>query len=212
VSCPHNPGVCESCSPPLLVSMTGTCTGACLPGEIAIDSHCSRSQTSSGVGGGTVAGIVIGSLCALAILSFVVFRRRLQSTRSDLMHKLLTSQEEGAHSHTSLSLLTPVMQLKEAWVVSPSELLLGPAIGEGAFGVVRRGDWRGLAVAVKIVRQEQLAWDGGEAANLEAEAGFMRTVRHPHIVLFFGFGKFDNGATRDDWSSRQDRHSSSRSS
>ena len=92
-----------------------------------------------------------------------------------------------------LTIPIAVSMLKGAWVISPGELEMEQEIGSGAFGTVHKATWRGMAVAVKVMRGELLHWDGGASAGFECEASFMRTVRHPNIVLFFGAGSFEDG-------------------
>lgn len=50
-------------------------------------------------------------------------------------------------------------------------------IGEGGFGVVYKGVWQGIEVAVK---EMSLSYE--EFAVMDAEMTFMSTFRHPRLV------------------------------
>jgi LRR receptor-like serine/threonine-protein kinase FLS2 len=65
--------------------------------------------------------------------------------------------------------------------------------GHGAMGIVHRGRWRDMAVAVKVIEG---AWQASEEtqAELDREAKVMMAVRHPNIVMFLGAGVMANGS------------------
>ncbi len=65
--------------------------------------------------------------------------------------------------------------------------------GRGAAGVVHRGRWRDMAVAVKIVRGLWLESDVAQT-ELDREAKMMMAVRHPNIVAFLGAGVLSDGS------------------
>jgi hypothetical protein len=59
----------------------------------------------------------------------------------------------------------------ETWVIDASDLELGSVIGQGAFGVVRRAEWRGRTVAVKQIKKSTIGDD-------KAVADFEGAWRH----------------------------------
>eukprot|EP00727_Mastigamoeba_balamuthi_P005433 m51a1_g1509 putative protein serine threonine (1741) ;mRNA; r:394100-401236 len=66
------------------------------------------------------------------------------------------------------------------------DIALGERIGEGGFGVVYRGAWRGLDVAVKEMRaglseMEQFV------REMQHEVDIMMALRSPHVVMFYGY-------------------------
>lgn len=70
------------------------------------------------------------------------------------------------------------------WEIDYSELVIGPKIGSGGFGVVYKGMWRGIDVAIKMINIEKM--------NEEVEKNFLREInvmsklRHQNVLLFLG--------------------------
>lgn len=90
-----------------------------------------------------------------------------------------TSPRGGALSHT--------------WAIDHSELELGAVLGEGAFGVVRSGKWRGRTVAVKQIKKSSI---GGDKAldEFELEIGRMATLQpHENVVQLYGVVHLPSG-------------------
>ena len=85
--------------------------------------------------------------------------------------------------------------LANIWVIDSRELKLLERIDStapGGFGDVYRAEYREFIVAVKKLQDLQRI-DACER-EFEREIKFMRTVRHPNIVLFLGGGRFhDDG-------------------
>mmetsp|Transcript_16900 Transcript_16900/g.27940 ORF Transcript_16900/g.27940 Transcript_16900/m.27940 type:complete len:704 (+) Transcript_16900:207-2318(+) len=79
---------------------------------------------------------------------------------------------------------TPDQSRAMAWEIQFTELQLGNVLGQGGFGKVFRGSWRGTEVAVKTLHQ-------GFAPNLQhaefqSEVELLSSLRHPNIILFMG--------------------------
>jgi len=68
--------------------------------------------------------------------------------------------------------------------LSPGELKLGSRIGEGAFGVVFSGEYRGRKVAIKKLKNQNPAPQ--DLATLKRELANVARLRHSSIVHFFG--------------------------
>lgn len=67
------------------------------------------------------------------------------------------------------------------------ELELGSIIGRGAFGEVRAGQWRGTAVAVKVLLLPAGPADCQSIVkDFDAEVKIMSQMRHPNICMFMG--------------------------
>ena len=79
-------------------------------------------------------------------------------------------------------------------VVETREVVLGPTLGEGSFGVVYSGTWRGRAVAVKQLKAAGLpsAVKQQLASELACEATLMSRLSHPHVVRFVGLSLEDD--------------------
>jgi serine/threonine protein kinase len=73
--------------------------------------------------------------------------------------------------------------------IDPSELKLGKIIGQGAEALVREGAYAGTPVAIKILSTgltAEEAIEGDGLAEIRKEAAIYSSLRHPHIVAFYG--------------------------
>jgi hypothetical protein len=81
----------------------------------------------------------------------------------------------------------------ETWAIEIDDLELGSVIGQGAFGVVRRAQWRGRTVAVKQIKKSTIG-DGKAVADFEEEIGRMAALQsHENVVRLFGVVELANG-------------------
>jgi serine/threonine protein kinase len=61
---------------------------------------------------------------------------------------------------------------------------MGKQIGAGSYGMVYRGKWKGVEVAVKRFIKQKL--DERRMLEFRAEMAFLSELHHPNIVLFIG--------------------------
>lgn len=80
---------------------------------------------------------------------------------------------------------------KSVWTIQHFEVRLGARIDgdtPGSYGEVYRAEYRDMTVAVKYLNIVMFA-DPNAKKEFEREMEFMRTIRHPNIVMFFGAGR-----------------------
>ncbi|KAK3602356.1 hypothetical protein CHS0354_013350 [Potamilus streckersoni] len=67
------------------------------------------------------------------------------------------------------------------WEIKLKDLLMGEVIGEGEFGVVHKGVYKDMHVAIKSLRDKNKA-----AQQFLEEASLMTSLRHPNLVSLIG--------------------------
>ncbi len=73
------------------------------------------------------------------------------------------------------------------WGISTEHVSIVGILGEGAFGTVHKGRWRGTTVAVKTLKRLQNATaDKVALAEFRTELAMIQHLHHPHIVQFLG--------------------------
>ena len=71
------------------------------------------------------------------------------------------------------------------WIIDFKEVQLGnQMVGLGSYGVVFKGKWKGIEVAVKKFIKQKL--DERTLLALRAEMGILSEIHHPNVVLFIG--------------------------
>jgi len=70
------------------------------------------------------------------------------------------------------------------WIIDFKEIQLGKQLGIGSYGVVFKGRWKGVEVAVKKFVKQKL--DERHMLEFRAEMAFLSELHHPNIVLFIG--------------------------
>jgi serine/threonine protein kinase len=70
------------------------------------------------------------------------------------------------------------------WIIDYNEIRMGAQVGLGSYGVVYRGTWKGVDVAVKQFIKQKL--DERRMLEFRAEMAMLSELHHPNIVLFIG--------------------------
>jgi len=70
------------------------------------------------------------------------------------------------------------------WIIKYEDIAMGEQLGMGSYGVVYRGRWKGIDVAVKHFIKQKM--DERNLLEFRAEVACLSELRHPNIVLFIG--------------------------
>ncbi|XP_077410018.1 activated CDC42 kinase 1 isoform X2 [Vanacampus margaritifer] len=122
-----------------------------------------------------------------------VKRRRALYKRKSWMSKVFPAKRPDADSPPALPLGTPPSGEESAasltCLIREAELQLFERLGDGTFGVVRRGEWsapssRVLSVAVKCLKAGVLESDGLDDFIREVNA--MHSLSHQNLIRLYG--------------------------
>ena len=92
---------------------------------------------------------------------------------------------DGISNASDVKITIPTTRHK-AIEIEPNELIIGhDRIGWGSFGVVSKGKWRGIDVAVKRCHAHQL--NDGMIKDFKAEIAIMSNLAHPNILQLLGY-------------------------
>jgi serine/threonine protein kinase len=123
----------------------------------------------------------IGGGCFVLLLAFVIYawyRRRMRRLEQDRIFQ----------AEAQARLQKEIQTLNKAFEIKPDDIALHELIDEGGNGEVWRGTlWGDRTVVVKRLKAQMRLLDDHQA-EFQNEVEFLRTLRHPHIVYFFGFG------------------------
>jgi len=107
-------------------------------------------------------------------------RQRVQELEAALAQAKLDFQaQEDLRSFGGLSMLRPV------------NVTIGKPLGQGSFGAVYRGQWRGVKCALKFIKQSIVD-------ELRNECSIMDKIDHPNIVRLYGVC-INEGKVPDSW-------------
>jgi tRNA A-37 threonylcarbamoyl transferase component Bud32 len=95
-------------------------------------------------------------------------------------------RQSSASSQSSESKRTPSdISSTYPWQIKHSELVFHEVLGKGFFGEVRRAQWRGIDVAVKVIYRSSFK-SKNEMDIFLREIEILSKLRHPKVILFLG--------------------------
>lgn len=149
------------------------------------NTNCTRH---SGLSPGDIAAIVL-SLILFGIAAAVgaVYGRRQSTTRARTQSELSLTERLLGDVQTEKDRIEGENSLMEqGWAIAEGDLAFGESIGEGAFGRVFRGMWGHIPVAIKVLRYPLDELDPMLVDDFNREVQVMRSIRHPHLLTFYG--------------------------
>ncbi|KAL6068492.1 Tyrosine-protein kinase abl1 [Balamuthia mandrillaris] len=153
----------------------------------------SNSDSNLGMILGLSLGLPFLLLLPAAIALALLFRRKtkrkarriqkdLEDGTGESMYQISPIKSGSQPSHYE-STFGPARGIGFNWNIQFSELTFGEEIGRGGFGVVRKGKWRGTAVAIKQI----LAKHNDELEQMRSEMEIMKNLRpHGNVLLLLG--------------------------
>jgi len=75
-----------------------------------------------------------------------------------------------------------ILGLANDWEMDRREVTVKQRLGEGQFGIVNCGEWRGTPVAVKTFKGSDLITEG----EITQELSMLQGLHHPHVIQFIG--------------------------
>jgi serine/threonine protein kinase len=103
------------------------------------------------------------------------------TTKMDESQELQTEVGEGMMFKED-NFLTSANMVR--WILDFKEVTMGKQVGMGSYGMVYKGVWKGVEVAVKRFIKQKL--DERRMLEFRAEMAFLSELHHPNIVLFIG--------------------------
>lgn len=120
-----------------------------------------------------------------------VRKRKTQQWRRNILSKLIGGgKQQPAHKKTQNSQNELPSVLSLTCLIHEKDITLGLKLGDGSFGVVRRGEWnspgnRLISVAVKVLKADNLS-QPGIMEDFFKEVQAMHALDHPNLVRLYG--------------------------
>lgn len=186
-SCNHCPGGLTTtapaassilnCSCPFDYCSHGACFVAQKNGQVGAECVCHFGYTGGKcqyptyfvIAGSSAVGLVVITLLLIFVQQMMKFRK-------------LKLRRDGE-----------LEEMRRVWNIASTELQVLTRIdveSPGGFGEVHKARYRDMTVAVK--RLKEALTTGPIERDFEREIQFMKSVRHPNLVMFFGAGRFDD--------------------
>lgn len=128
---------------------------------------------------------------AIRRLMEAVKKRKAQQWRRNILSKLIGGGKQQPNKKSQIVATVqsdPITQ--QSCLIDEKDLTLGVKLGDGSFGVVRRGEWINSAkkiqpVAVKVLKADNLS-QPDIIEDFFREVRAMHALNHPNLVRLFG--------------------------
>ncbi|KAJ6646382.1 Activated Cdc42 kinase Ack [Pseudolycoriella hygida] len=127
---------------------------------------------------------------AIRRLMDAVKKRKTQQWRRNILSKLIGGGKQQPHKNKQNSTSENPSVLSLTCLIHEKDVTLGLKLGDGSFGVVRRGEWntpgnRLIQVAVKVLKADNLS-QPGIMEDFFKEVQAMHALDHPNLVRLYG--------------------------
>lgn len=127
---------------------------------------------------------------AIRRLMEAVKKRKAQQWRRNILSKLIGGGKQQPIKKTSVTESGGQQTSHLSCLIHEKDLTLGIKLGDGSFGVVRRGEWTNpsntiQSVAVKVLKSDNLS-QPGIIEDFFREVQAMHALDHPNLVRLFG--------------------------
>ncbi|KAG4068113.1 hypothetical protein HA402_001538 [Bradysia odoriphaga] len=127
---------------------------------------------------------------AIRRLMDAVKKRKTQQWRRNILSKLIGGGKQQPHKKNQNASTENPSVLSLTCLIHEKDITLGLKLGDGSFGVVRRGEWsapgnRLIQVAVKVLKADNLS-QPGIMEDFFKEVQAMHALDHPNLVRLYG--------------------------
>ena len=120
---------------------------------------------------------------------FYKARINAEINRAELYTRMLDETKEEMKARES-----ELRHIQEGWEIREEDIKLIKKIGSGSYANVYRGEWEpldGTPVAIKVLNITPAT--SQKSFFNDTETQVLQRIRHPRLVLFFGFGMMSKG-------------------
>ncbi|GLV34191.1 Activated Cdc42 kinase [Carabus blaptoides fortunei] len=121
-----------------------------------------------------------------------VKKRKAQQWKRNILARLIpaTGKQQTGNSKKNTSANEEGLSTSLTCLIQEKDVSLSVKLGDGSFGVVRRGEWstpngRSMAVAVKVLKADALN-QPGVFEDFFKEVQAMHTLNHPNLIRLYG--------------------------
>ncbi|XP_017781945.1 PREDICTED: activated CDC42 kinase 1 isoform X2 [Nicrophorus vespilloides] len=117
-----------------------------------------------------------------------VKKRKGQQWKKNLLTKIIPSAQKSGSKKTQAE--PESLSLSLTCLIQERDITLGVKLGDGSFGVVKRGEWtsptgRSMPVAVKVLKADALT-QPGVFDDFIKEVQSMHILSHPNLIRLYG--------------------------
>lgn len=127
---------------------------------------------------------------AIRRLMEAVKKKKAQQWRRNILSKLIGGGKQQPNKKSNIVETSRQHTTHLSCLIHEKDITLGIKLGDGSFGVVRRGEWTNpsnviQSVAVKVLKADNLS-QPGIIEDFFREVQAMHALDHPNLVRLFG--------------------------